>query len=530
MTTAVVADPDNDVFIIGAGFSRAVSRAFFLTNDLGKEAVEAGRIPARDEPPEGTRFEAWLSRLAEERPYRSTEENVHARALFLRLGAAIAKVVAGWERDAFSSLPPAWLEDLLSVLHARRSTIISFNYDHILEAAVAGHCLEDRGSRRPVRAADILGRLPPCAPTLADEERTYPVVQMKSTWDPREELVPADWMPSTFRLLKLHGSLSWYWDPDDQIGLTLQRWRIPGCFGSYDRPDEAARRRSLPGRVPFVVPPTTTKSAYLTNLVSRELWSTARESLRSASRLILLGYSLPAEDAVVSGLLAETLADRHIAVVVADLEPGPVSQRLRDLGLLIDSDESREFRGEESIEHFVAWHRDDVAERALARLRNELEPLIADGPTSQAAIQPLEGQIGVRWGHCSFPGCGFGSPPAHSLALDSSRPPGPDSTGTVLTVPVDRVGFRGVVDQTQVPHLAKLVVGSTQLRRLVVRDPTGRSYPVIDYQLTSPTSRPAGTAPDPGRHLTLFPAGHPRPTMAKLVDAEGAPRHQPVRP
>ena len=512
MATAVLADSGNDVFIIGAGFSRAVSRAFCLTNDLGKQAVGAARIPARDQPPEGTRFETWLSRLAEERPYRSAEENVQARALFLRLGAAIAEVVSGWERDAFSSPPPAWLEDLLSVLHARRSTVISFNYDHILETAVAGHCLEDRRSMRPVRPADILGRLPPCAPTLADEERTYPVVQRKSTWDPRDEVVPADWMPSTFRLLKLHGSLSWYWDPDDQVGLTLQRWRIPGRFGSYDHPDEAARRRSLPGRVPFVVPPTTTKSSYLTNLVSRELWSTARESLGSASRLILLGYSLPTEDAVVSGLLAETLARRDIAVVVANLKPGPVSQRLRDLGLLTNSDEPREFGGEESVEHFVAWHRDDEAERALARLRNDLEALLVDRrPASLGASQPLEGQISVRWGHCSSPNCGFGSPPAHSAALDPANPRSQDSTGTVLTLPLARVGFRGVVDQTQVPHLAKLVVGSPQLRRLVVRDTAGRSYPVIDYQLASPTSLQTGTMPD--RNLILFPAGHPRPPM-----------------
>ncbi|MDA8063349.1 MAG: hypothetical protein M0T80_13130 [Actinomycetota bacterium] len=63
--------------------------------------------------------------------------------------------------------------------------------------------------------------------------------------------------------------------------------RVPGPGVAED---DAERIRALPGRVPFVVPPTATKSAYLTNLVVRELWNRAFEALARADRVVLAGY------------------------------------------------------------------------------------------------------------------------------------------------------------------------------------------------------------------------------------------------
>jgi hypothetical protein len=41
-----------------------------------------------------------------------------------------------------------------------------------------------------------------------------------------------DRVAGTFRLPKLHGSLSWHWAPDDTTGVKLQRWRSPGGVGA----------------------------------------------------------------------------------------------------------------------------------------------------------------------------------------------------------------------------------------------------------------------------------------------------------
>ena len=38
-------------------------------------------------------------------------------------------------------------------------------------------------------------------------------------------------MVDTFRLLKLHGSLDWWWTPEDETGATLSRSPLVGGFG-----------------------------------------------------------------------------------------------------------------------------------------------------------------------------------------------------------------------------------------------------------------------------------------------------------
>jgi len=63
----------------------------------------------------------------------------------------------------------------------------------------------------------------------------------------------------TFRLLELHGAVSWSAAPDDPTGATLAHWVSP----SGEPGGESQRRRNLPGREPFIVPPSTRKLPYL---------------------------------------------------------------------------------------------------------------------------------------------------------------------------------------------------------------------------------------------------------------------------
>ena len=125
----------------------------------------------------------------------------------------------------------------------------------------------------------------------------------------------------SFRRLKLHGSLSWYWSPGDATGATLQRWRLPGTFGHPIEDEAEDRRRVLPGRVPFIVPPAALKSEHLKSPIVRELWRRADESFRQASRVIFLGYSLPNADRSFGGMLADALRGSGTVVEVVDRAP-----------------------------------------------------------------------------------------------------------------------------------------------------------------------------------------------------------------
>jgi hypothetical protein len=416
------------------------------------------------------------------------------------LSTAIAGVMRTRQRLALQKAPLAWLDDLISVLHARQATVVSFNYDNVIECAVDGHCLTDRsgaGGGRAVTSHDIVDRLPPLPPAILSEELpiewTLGDQMMERPPSPRRD---ADQVARSLRLLKLHGSLSWYWSPDDETGVTLQRWRVPGTFGVPSPDDEEARLRALPGRVPFIVPPTATKSSYLTNLVVREIWGRARTALAEAKRLIVIGYSVPPEDQVVSGMLTETLAGKDVKIFIVDPCSTKIEDRLKHLG--ITSGESLHFHGRLCVEEFAKWYRNEQAEAVVKSLR--------DRSLRDWSDADLQGQVSVDWGKC-----GSGNCQASAAGIGHHRYPDLKSIkGTAgeeeIRVPlVDLVKEREEeIDQTQVPTLLRLLSDNPQVRRLVVCDKSGRDFPIVDYTISQPTSI------DPSNHLTLVPSGHPR--------------------
>lgn len=83
-----------------------------------------------------------------------------------------------------------------------------------------------------------------------------------------------------------------------------------------------------------------------------------------------------------------------------------------------------------------------------------------------------------------------------------------DSAGEAV-IPLRPPGqFMG--DPEQVPKLLRFLSHNSQVRRLVVKTADGRTFPVVAYKLSPPTSTVAGVVTDPSNHLTLVPSGHPR--------------------
>ncbi len=293
----------NDVVILGAGFSREVAATMPLTDELGQEAVRRAGIP-------GTRiftggaFEAWLSRLAESQPYLTPAENLENSSWFQRLTDAIQAVVGDAQTKALSSGLPDWLSRFVRALHYGRATVITFNYDLLIEHLVMKLGLwdfaADYSHGAPVWWTHALGDLP-----------GYPPLPARFSGDLHE----------TFRLLKLHGSLNWFWVPGDDAGITL----------SYSdlEPTESDLRRFLPGRQPFIVPPASLKSAFFRNPIMHENWRSAAVALRKADRVSLLGYSMPLTDLISSGMISECLTDRTVDVLVVNKSPQRVVDSIR---------------------------------------------------------------------------------------------------------------------------------------------------------------------------------------------------------
>ena len=392
---------NGEVVVLGAGFSHAANAKMPLVKELGQLVLE--RLQADATRTQATKqlfkqlertlsddgatggspgFESWLARLAEDQPYLSQRENLERRALFSQVSEVMWQVMVERQGQVLTPVegndpglgPKEWLYDIVSLFHQRGSTVITLNYDNLVEHAAASSYLRGRSTgpgieSRAVRVDDLFGGLPPFLP-LVD------TIEIETSFSGHSTVKTPSTI-ATFSLLKLHGSLSWFWIPDDPSGVTLAAWNVTE-FGRGLR-DEEARRRDLPGREAFLVPPTTLKARYFETTVTRELWRRAYDALATAKRVLLVGYSLPAADSTFLGLLTETIVGRELEVVVVNPVGDPVTAQLVRLGVKGD------IRGVDDVKTWVKQEIDRDAKSLVDRLRawaREAPERAADAPLS----------------------------------------------------------------------------------------------------------------------------------------------------
>ena len=373
-------------FVLGAGFSKSVSSSFPLTDELG-ERIRQRLVALRPDlgtrmPPaefSGGRFEEWVSYLSERQPHLDEIENLEAQALLVLVTQEICTMLSETQLLTLENDAPSWFYEFLSTLHVLRARVLSLNYDNLIECGVQSLGLQaaDWLGPTPVNEDDLLEGLPltgfPPPPPPVDQ--TYgPLVPMI-----RSRPGPAD----TFRLMKLHGSLSWYWLPRGGGSSTLRRWYLPGTFGQPYEDDAALRSRLLPRHEQFVVPPAALKGGRLRDPVAQEFWHRAAQALAQASRVVLIGYSVPSADHSFSGMLSAGFGARGVAVEVVDPYPDAVLARLERLGVPRDAIEVID--GLDCVARWTAAEVKRLAIRATEGLRNDAdltgeELMFADGP------------------------------------------------------------------------------------------------------------------------------------------------------
>lgn len=305
----------------------------------------------------------------------------------------ISEILSASEWSACTKAAPDWLGELLAILHFRQANVITFNYDSLIEIGVATMPLWRDGIGIQIETDDILGDTPQMAVPRSGFDGGL------------VELAP------TFRLYKLHGSLNWYAAAGDTSGATLRRAPVLSQFLMPAHYPERQRERELPGREPFLVPPSTTKSVFYGNPIMREIWRGAFRALGRADRISLIGYSLPSADLTFSGVLQEAFQtagssqELGLALDVVNPCPDPVIGRLA----LMDENYSEQAEITRSIKKFVR----DYATRSSAdcvqamrlmdyRRAQEDRILISWGPPNKSArgptpsIRPISASLGIR--------------------------------------------------------------------------------------------------------------------------------------
>jgi hypothetical protein len=356
---ALVSESASDVIVLGAGFSKAISMLMPDTDELGNAVLRQlsdspMRLPERFT---GGHFETWLSRIAEDQPDLSVSENLANRALFQRCSEALTIALnASAAAATEEARSHAWFRRFLGTLHSRRATVITFNQDILIEATTESAGLYSwglpvSGRQEPILWHHLLGGQPPLPP---------------GRWGVAPQ--------PTFRLLKLHGSTNWFWQAGDMSGATVARWFLPGTVSPQEAvPDEAAAlRQALPGRVPLIVPPSASKSAFYQTPILAQLWQDARTALSAETvRVSLVGYSLPLTDLVTSGMLQETLFERATqppTIDIVNLEVANVRNRLIRLGA-----DANQITGVDSVSDFALQFEQRAAADLVEQFRQDPE-------------------------------------------------------------------------------------------------------------------------------------------------------------
>lgn len=196
--------------MFGAGFSRAISDVMPMTLELGKELrredsnpEELARIP---DIATGADLERWLSRIAEPQPFLDDASNAIGQVDFIIATKTIQQVLVGRQMDVTQKEMPEWLGTLVRILHNNGSSVITFNYDTLLEQALCRVLTHDLSEQyaAPVQPEFHGDRMPP-----------LPMRPWRGQFEPTYIQEPS------IRLVKLHGSVDAWWVPGDETGATI---------------------------------------------------------------------------------------------------------------------------------------------------------------------------------------------------------------------------------------------------------------------------------------------------------------------
>ena len=126
--------PSSKPFVLlGSGFSKAVFSGMPTLAELSIMVLERLQLDSDILQPFAGDLEQWLSFLSTDQPWLDDFENLSNRSLFLRASSAVKEAIDQSEAGALATPYPAWLKRLVISWCAEGATVVTFNYDLLIE-------------------------------------------------------------------------------------------------------------------------------------------------------------------------------------------------------------------------------------------------------------------------------------------------------------------------------------------------------------------------------------------------------------
>lgn len=245
----------------------------------------------------GNNIELWMTYLSQPQPWLREEHHLRNKALATEIRRHISDIISDHTVSTMESPAPKWLTSLIRHWHSQRCTVISLNYDTLVERASAS--LPSDGSGR----ISVTQMYPPYFSALASRLGSGSLGEIKV---------------GTFLYLKLHGSISWFYSGRESFyGEPIFLSYVPP-WGTSGLDKENSGASYGGDKTPLIIPPVTDKLTYFNNETVRRLWQEASEALGSAKRVFVIGYSLPITDMGMEFFLKESLPEAGATWYVVD--------------------------------------------------------------------------------------------------------------------------------------------------------------------------------------------------------------------
>ena len=282
-----------DVFLLGAGFSKAVCKAMPTMSELydllGHLAGSPDGFSSSAYEYASGNVETLLSYYAIPSPHDDGPELLRKRRVTTLLEIEIGRLLHDREEGGLVGGLNPNAERLIVKWHKARSHILTTNYDTLVER---------------IASRDIF----PMANGKVDHlfyTDLYPIPVTNAISRDGGMVVGSNY-PDTFTLYKLHGSTTWY--------RSMTESTLDPIYGmSHDRIGDARYRKFVADKRRFIVPPVYDKSSLLSHESIRNLWWQARNfALRQADNIYAIGYSLPETDVSMHTLLWKVHKQRQM--------------------------------------------------------------------------------------------------------------------------------------------------------------------------------------------------------------------------
>lgn len=299
----------SDVFILGAGFSKAINDAMPTMKELSEEVIarlKPSPFPIQETLYDlGNNLELWMTYLSQQQPWLREEHHYRNLALAVDVRRHIGDVIVERTNASTKAPIPPWLIPLIKHWHTQRASVITLNYDTLVERVT----VVIEGSE------DFL------------TESIYPPY-LTNVLTRSGEGTDRSRRKDTFSYFKLHGSTNLYYSGRQSFYGETIFFSKPSIWGNdeHELEYQSEIRKMSGDKEVLIIPPVTDKLTYFNNETVRRLWQEASDAVQAASRMFVIGYSLPPADIGMRFFLQYSQPSKGTAVYIVDQDAEVVAR------------------------------------------------------------------------------------------------------------------------------------------------------------------------------------------------------------